>query len=97
MDGSERSFSQHVRSTSEKKMPFLIEWVAEAAWKMPGIEPQSPGFQPAAQSLYQLSLRELYIINPSKTKRICFIYGLSAYRAVNTLHFGYKKQSLNVL
>jgi hypothetical protein len=37
------------------------------------------------------------IINPLKTKRVCFIYGLSAYRAVNTLHFGYKNQSLNVL
>jgi hypothetical protein len=36
-------------------------------------------------------------INPLKTKRICFIQGLSAYRAVNTLHFGYKNQSLNVL
>jgi hypothetical protein len=35
--------------------------------------------------------------NPLKTKRICFIQGLSAYRAVNTLHFGYKNQSLNVL
>jgi hypothetical protein len=35
--------------------------------------------------------------NPSKTKRICFIQGLSAYRAVNALHFGYKNQSLNVL
>jgi hypothetical protein len=38
-----------------------------------------------------------YVINPLKTKRICFIQGLSAYRAVNTLHFGYKNQSLNVL
>jgi hypothetical protein len=37
------------------------------------------------------------LINPVKTKRICFIQGLSAYRAVNTLHFGYKNQSLNVL
>jgi hypothetical protein len=36
-------------------------------------------------------------INPLKTKRICFIQGLSVYRAVNTLHFGYKNQSLNVL
>jgi hypothetical protein len=36
-------------------------------------------------------------INPLKTKLICFIQGLSAYRAVNTLHFGYKNQSLNVL
>jgi hypothetical protein len=36
-------------------------------------------------------------INPLKTKRICFILGLSAYRAVNTLHLGYKNQSLNVL
>jgi hypothetical protein len=35
--------------------------------------------------------------NPLRTKRICFIQGLSAYRAVNTLHFGYKNQSLNVL
>jgi hypothetical protein len=35
--------------------------------------------------------------NPLKTKRICFIQGPSAYRAVNTLHFGYKNQSLNVL
>jgi hypothetical protein len=37
------------------------------------------------------------LINPLKTKRICFIQALSAYRAVNTLHFGYKNQSLNVL
>jgi hypothetical protein len=36
-------------------------------------------------------------INLLKMKRICFIQGLSAYRAVNTLHFGYKNQSLNVL
>jgi hypothetical protein len=39
----------------------------------------------------------LSLINPLKTKRIRFIQGLSAYRAVNTLHFGYKNQSLNVL
>jgi hypothetical protein len=37
------------------------------------------------------------VFNPLKTTRICFIYGLSAYRAVNTLHFGYKNESLNVL
>jgi hypothetical protein len=37
------------------------------------------------------------VINPLKTKRICFIQGLSADRAVNTLHFGYKNQSLNIL
>jgi hypothetical protein len=36
-------------------------------------------------------------VSPLKTKRICFIQGLSEYRAVNTLHFGYKNQSLNVL
>jgi hypothetical protein len=36
-------------------------------------------------------------LNPLKAKRVCFIQGLSAYRAVNTLHFGYKNQSLNVL
>jgi hypothetical protein len=33
-------------------------------------------------------------VNPLKMKRE---EGLSAYRAVNTLHFGYKNQSLNVL
>jgi hypothetical protein len=37
------------------------------------------------------------VFNPLKTKRICFIQGLSAYRAVNALHFGYKNQFLNVL
>jgi hypothetical protein len=37
------------------------------------------------------------VLNLLKTKRICFVEGLSAYRAVNTLHFGYKNQSLNVL
>jgi hypothetical protein len=37
------------------------------------------------------------VINPLKTMHICFRQGLSAYRAVNTLHFGYKNQSLNVL
>jgi hypothetical protein len=37
------------------------------------------------------------VIDPLKTKRICFIQGLSPYRAVNTLHFGYKNQSLNIL
>jgi hypothetical protein len=42
-------------------------------------------------------LDTLLEFNPLKTKRVCFIYGLSAYRAVNTLHFGYKNQSLNVL
>jgi hypothetical protein len=39
----------------------------------------------------------IFLINPLKTKRVCFIQGLSAYRAVNTLEFGYKNQSLNVL
>jgi hypothetical protein len=42
-------------------------------------------------------LSDTFPINPLKTKRVCFIQGLSAYRAVNTLHFGYKNQSLNVL
>jgi hypothetical protein len=36
-------------------------------------------------------------INLLKMKHISFIYGLSAYHAVNTLHFSYKNQSLNVL
>jgi hypothetical protein len=31
------------------------------------------------------------LINLLKTKRICDIKGLSPYRAVNTLHLGYKK------
>jgi hypothetical protein len=35
----------------------------------------------------------LYRFNRLKTKRICFIQGLSAYRAVNPLHRGYKNQS----
>jgi hypothetical protein len=35
--------------------------------------------------------------NPLKTKRIGFLQGLSTYRTVNTLHFGYKNQSLNIL
>jgi hypothetical protein len=39
----------------------------------------------------------IYFLNPLKTKCICFIKGLSAYRTVNTLHFGYKNQSLNIL
>jgi hypothetical protein len=38
-----------------------------------------------------------FLFNTLKTKRICFIEGLSAYRAVNTLHVGYKNQSLNIL
>jgi hypothetical protein len=48
---------------------------------------------------YEQQVRRLGVteLNPLKTKRICFIQGLSAYRAVNTLHFGYKNQSLNVL
>jgi hypothetical protein len=52
------------------------------------------------QSVYN-KMRGLYnfkfVQNNLKTKRTCFIHGLSAYRAVNTLHFGYKNQSLNVL
>jgi hypothetical protein len=61
----------------------------------------------AAQYLRSLQIssasrrkREITVMhkfNPLKTKRICFIKGLSAYRAVNTLHFGYKNQSLDVL
>jgi hypothetical protein len=62
-------------------------------------------FNPVVQQWFILCVEILpaYIytvtphINPLKMKRICFIYGLSAYRAVNTLHFGYKNQSLNVL
>jgi hypothetical protein len=48
------------------------------------------------QNFYYTHFKGVYI-NPLKTKRICFMYGLSAYRAVNTLHFGYENQSLNVL
>jgi len=28
---------------------------------------------------------------------MCTIYGLRPYRAVNTLHFGYKNQSANIV
>jgi hypothetical protein len=58
------------------------------------------GFYLSCVAIHQHSSREnvrIDGINPLKTKRVCFIYGLSAYRAVNTLHFGYKNQSLNVL
>jgi hypothetical protein len=33
------------------------------------------------------------LINPLKKNRICSIYGLSAYRAVNTVHLGSKPVS----
>jgi hypothetical protein len=36
----------------------------------------------------------IVLINPLKKKRICFIQGLSMYRAVNTLHFGYQTNLL---
>jgi hypothetical protein len=52
-------------------------------------------------SLFRCILKSLcvfeLVINPLKAKRICFMQGLSAYRSVNSLHFGYKNQSLNVL
>jgi hypothetical protein len=35
-------------------------------------------------------------INPLKTQRICVIQGLSPYRAVNTLHLGYKNRTVKV-
>jgi hypothetical protein len=38
----------------------------------------------------------LFCLNPLNTKRISFIEGVSAYRAVNTLHRGYKTQSVDV-
>ena len=37
------------------------------------------------------------VINTLRTRRFCAIWGLGAYRAVNTLHFGYKNQSAKVL
>jgi hypothetical protein len=41
--------------------------------------------------------KELFSFNLLKTKRVCFIQGLSAYRAVNTpLHF-YRKSLFNVV
>ena len=36
-------------------------------------------------------------VNPLKTNRICVILGLNVYRAVNTLHLGYKNQSVNAV
>jgi hypothetical protein len=44
-----------------------------------------------------LQYRFACLINPLKTKRICFMQGLSAHRAVNILHFGYNNQSLNIV
>jgi len=35
--------------------------------------------------------------NSLKTKRICFIEDISPYRAVNTLHLGYKNQTVYVV
>jgi hypothetical protein len=32
------------------------------------------------------------VINPLRTRHICVIQGLNAYRAVNTFNFGYKNQ-----
>ena len=34
-------------------------------------------------------------VNPRRARRICVRLGLSAYRAVSTLHFGYKNQPVN--
>jgi hypothetical protein len=48
-------------------------------------------------AVYKFHISSSICFNPLKTKRICFILGLGAYRAVNTLHFGYKNQSLDVL
>jgi hypothetical protein len=45
----------------------------------------------------EMQLTLILFFNLLKTKLICFVQGLSAYRAVNTLHFGYKNRSLNVL
>jgi hypothetical protein len=39
----------------------------------------------------------IILLNPLKTKRVCIIEGVSPYRAVNTLHLGYKNQSVNVV
>jgi hypothetical protein len=50
---------------------------------------------PRAMSLNSSTLEPN--INPLKTKPICFIYGLSAYSAVNTFHLGDKNQFLDVV
>ena len=34
-------------------------------------------------------------VNLQKTKRICFIQGVSPYRAVTIFHHGYKNQPVN--
>jgi hypothetical protein len=41
------------------------------------------------------TLVALYTINHTRIKPICVIQGLSPYRAVNTLHLGYKTQYIN--
>jgi hypothetical protein len=45
---------------------------------------------------FRLPVTKIYI-NPLKTKTVCFIQGLCPYRTVNTLHLGYKNQSLNAV
>jgi hypothetical protein len=35
------------------------------------------------------------VFNHLEKERVCVIYGLNPYRAVNTPHFGYKNQTLN--
>ena len=37
------------------------------------------------------------IITPLKTERVCFIQGLSPYRAVNTVDLGLPNQSAKVV
>jgi len=32
-----------------------------------------------------------------KTKRMCYVQGLGAYRAVNSLHLVYKNQCVNIV
>jgi hypothetical protein len=44
-----------------------------------------------------LSESPVQIYNHLKAKRICVIQGICAYRAVNTLHLGYKNQSFNAV
>jgi hypothetical protein len=58
----------------------------------------SPGKEPVVIALMEFTYSSLQVhINPLKMKHICVIYGLSPYRAVNTLHLGSKNQRVNVV
>jgi hypothetical protein len=85
------------RSTWGKTCPSATLSITNPTWTDQGSNQDVRGERPATNRLSHGRVMVWNLINPLNTKRICFIERLSAYRAVNTLHFGYKNQSLNVL